>query len=320
MTQPKSVVLVIDKYSQDAHLAYLTAGVKYPVKYNYQNQTIEYTKEFFSILADLSNIEVGTRVFFYRRRIDEPPYQRGFLGEWKVDTLPYEDLSTHLAYNDSVILGSCPKCRCPVSKLEEREPWCEGCKATLQGHILFSRWGRSHLYNAEGKLLYETILEFWLIHNLTQRGEQMLRVFDIPCNETIEWFSNQVLFGIGGEKSDVLVLTRDDTGCRVRAIVIELKRQSITAETISQVNTYAYWIAQMATSGVMYASQTRVRNPFTITPIAIGFKLSRNIPSFPNFTFQIPYSQPLTIDVETPRLYTYTINSSANTLELKRIR
>ncbi|GIV10782.1 MAG: hypothetical protein KatS3mg020_0273 [Fimbriimonadales bacterium] len=424
MTQPKSVVLVIDKYSQDAHLAYLTAGVKYPVKYNYQNQTIEYTKEFFSILADLSNIEVGTRVFFYRRRIDEPSYQRGFLGEWKVDTLPYEDLSTHLAYNDSVILGSCPKCRCPVSKLEEREPWCEGCKATLQGHILplrfalqplriypkylddntayiditdqgrlstlifrkiygagrersinpilpeesekltrllakqasspyaspvqipipilhhrlllnptpithyldfktqynFSRWGRSHLYNAEGKLLYETILEFWLIHNLTQRGEQMLRVFDIPCNETIEWFSNQVLFGIGGEKSDVLVLTRDDTGCRVRAIVIELKRQSITAETISQVNTYAYWIAQMATSGVMYASQTRVRNPFTITPIAIGFKLSRNIPSFPNFTFQIPYSQPLTVDVETPRLYTYTINSSANTLELKRIR
>lgn len=29
----KAVVLVVDKYSQDVHLASLTAGVKYPVKY-----------------------------------------------------------------------------------------------------------------------------------------------------------------------------------------------------------------------------------------------------------------------------------------------
>ena len=33
-TSQKAVVLVVDKYSQDVHLASLTAGVKYPVKFS----------------------------------------------------------------------------------------------------------------------------------------------------------------------------------------------------------------------------------------------------------------------------------------------
>ena len=33
-TPQRAVVLVVDKYSQDVHLASLTAGVKYPVKFS----------------------------------------------------------------------------------------------------------------------------------------------------------------------------------------------------------------------------------------------------------------------------------------------
>jgi hypothetical protein len=66
----RAVVLVVDKYSQDVHLASLTAGVKYPVKFSSQSG-IEYTRGFYSILADLANVQPGVRVFFYRRRIDE---------------------------------------------------------------------------------------------------------------------------------------------------------------------------------------------------------------------------------------------------------
>ena len=98
----KAVVLVVDKYSQDVHLASLTAGVKYPVKFSRQSGT-EYTRGFYSILADLANVQPGVRVFFYRRRVDEPPEARGFIGEWEADGTPYEDLQTAIAYGTLTI-------------------------------------------------------------------------------------------------------------------------------------------------------------------------------------------------------------------------
>jgi len=139
----KAVVLVVDKYSQDVHLASLTAGVKYPVKFSSQ-AGIEYTRGFYSILADLANVQPGIRVFFYRRRIDEPPEGRGFIGEWEADGSPYEDLLREIAYGNLKILGRCPKCGCPVSRLPDKksqnksysQPHCESCKTELEGHIL----------------------------------------------------------------------------------------------------------------------------------------------------------------------------------------
>ena len=147
-TSQKAVVLVVDKYSQDVHLASLTAGVKYPVKFSNQ-AGIAYTRGFYSILADLANVQPGVRVFFYRRRVDEPPEARGFIGEWEAIDAPYEDLQTDMSYGTLTIFGCCPHCQCPVSELTEDEPRCKSCKQGLLGHILPLRipLGQFHTYS-----------------------------------------------------------------------------------------------------------------------------------------------------------------------------
>jgi len=114
-----AVVLVVDKYSLDIHIHTLTAGVKYPVDYNRKGE-IYYKKEFFSILADLANIDKNTLVFFYKRRIDEPPDERGFIGIWKAgeifnkiqgkEIIVYEDLQEDIEWNSKYILSRCRNC------------------------------------------------------------------------------------------------------------------------------------------------------------------------------------------------------------------
>lgn len=124
----RAVVLVVDKYSQDVHLASLTAGVKYPIKYG-SRSGIEYTRGFYSILADLANVQQGVSVFFYRRRIDEPTEGRGFIGEWAAAGDAYEDLSSSIVYNNLKILGICSNCGCPVSTLEDEKLFANTVKA-----------------------------------------------------------------------------------------------------------------------------------------------------------------------------------------------
>ncbi|MEN3002685.1 MAG: hypothetical protein ABDI19_12720, partial [Armatimonadota bacterium] len=138
-----AVVLVVDRYSLNVHLATLTAGVKYPVYYDKSNNNVYYTKEFYSILADLANVQSGTQVFFYKRRIDEPSDERGFLGEWHAVALPdtnfiaYEDLTNPLISGSEKILARCPSCASPISKLTDNTPTCGSCGNDLQGaHIL----------------------------------------------------------------------------------------------------------------------------------------------------------------------------------------
>ena len=414
----KAVVLVVDKYSQDVHLANLTAGVKYPVKYTSQ-AGIEYTRGFYSILADLANVQTGVRVFFYRRRIDEPPEGRGFIGEWEALGTPFEDLQTAIAYGTLKILGRCPNCGCPVSKLADGKPCCENCGVRLAGHILPLRFqveqvrayphylddntayvditdegrlstlifrkvhgagrersvnpilpeeaeklrrlllrveekqinhkvyfpkvrrcrppktvrligyyanfsqtfplvGKGHtlLYNKKtGELAYETVLEFWLMRELANNRRQILSTFEISPNERLEWFANQVLFGIGGEKSDVLLLMRNPEGLRCRAIVIELKKGDIDSGSLEQVKSYAYWVAQLVTAQV----QNAIQRPFEITPIAVGRKVKPNTQPFERFDFQIPYTPPLTVIVDRPRVFTYSVDNANNTLQLSRV-
>ncbi len=411
----KAVVLVVDRYSQDVHIAYSTAGVKYPVRFTPDAPPIVYTKEFFSILADLSNVQQGTRIFFYRRRIDEPSTGRGFTGEWQARGEPYEDLQNTLVYDSYAILAKCPNCACPVSELKDGVPRCKACNKLLQGHILplrfalasvkaYSRYlddntayidltdsgrlstlifrkiygagrersvnpilpeeavklrrllaraeeegrnqivprppaesvpnpvksisgyldfqnrlpidrrGDTYLYTDDGSLIYETILEFWIVQELSKNPNRITHQLVNLQGETVEWFSNQVLFGIGGEKCDVLVLTRNDEGLRTRAIVIELKKDAVNNDTLSQVKAYAYWIAQLVTA------QAQIAHPFTISPIAIGRGVAGNAQPFESFSFSIPYDQPLEVRVESPRVYTYTVDKEANILRLRRSR
>ncbi|MCX7688308.1 MAG: hypothetical protein N2045_10095 [Fimbriimonadales bacterium] len=390
-----AVVLVVDKHSLPVHLATLTAGVKYPVSYDASDQQICYTKEFFSILADLANIREGTRVFFYKRRVDEPPEDRGFIGEWaaikpeRANYVVYEDLHQNLGQADALILARCLQCGAPSSSLKDGKPVCAYCDTSLPGHILplrfplrlvqqFSHYvddntayvditdqgrlstlifrkvygagrersvnpilpeeaeklrrllarvqtqgrnnpvqvppvSQSHqpsvqakpiynylnfanplvlkrdsacangsLYNSQGSVVYETILEFWLMRQLGSNPSFVYDYLNIPKGETVEWFGNQVLFGIGGEKSDVLVLTRNDEGKRCRAVVIELKRDTIDQQACNQIQRYAYWIAQLVTF------QCAHQNPFYITPILIGYKTARGVSSVAGSRFTLP--------------------------------
>ncbi|MDW8106763.1 MAG: hypothetical protein RMK45_04695 [Armatimonadota bacterium] len=413
--EPKAVVLVVDKFSQDVHIAHRVAGVKYPADYNRETQQVEYSQSFFSILADLANIQPKVRVFFYRRRIDELPEARGFIGEWEATTSPYEDRSTSLSYGKLLILGSCPNCQSPTSTLDENGPRCNTCGANLSGHILPLRFelspinlyprylddntayiditdegrlstlifrkitgagrersvnpilpeeaqklrrllkrvadesrneqvdfpatqstsgsgrpisefldfskryplrgrGMSLLYDSQsGQVIFETILEFWLVHELSVRPQAVVQALNLPSDEEIEWFSNQVLFGIGGEKSDVLILMRDkESKIRRRAVVIELKRETVDSGSITQVKGYSYWVAQLVTA------QCEVQSPFVITPVTIGHRVARGVRPFEPFDFQIPYSpQALRVQVEAPKVYTYEVKPADNTVSIK---
>jgi hypothetical protein len=174
--------------------------------------------------------------------------------------------------------------------------------------LLLRGRGYSPLYDtASGEVIYETILEFWLVSELSRDPSSILEKLSIPPNEQLEWFANQVLFGIGGEKSDVLLLLRNAAGERCRAIVIELKKGAVNLKSLEQIKSYAYWIAQLVTAQV----QSSVQRPFRIMPVIIGHRISRGTKPFSSFQFQIPYTQPLDVVVEAPMIFRYSVESAS---------
>lgn len=410
----KAAVLVVDKYSLPAHIGLCTAGVKYPVIYEKEEGIIYYTRGFFSILADLAYVSKGTSIFFYKRRIDESPTNRGFLGEWYALGEPYE-AKEELSYRESFILGSCPRCHSPLSEIRDSGIYCKSCLKVLYGHILPLRFpiqeariyrcylddntayvditdagrlstlifrkiygagrersvnpilpeesekirrllkrkekelqdeppdfcsiessflqpsefqpislyldfskqyslqgrGLSYLYDEDGMLVYESILEFWMMYQLSHRPKVVAAALNI--DDEIEWFGNQVLFGIGGEKSDLLILTRDKEYRRNKAIVVELKRDVIDNRALTQSKSYAYWIAQLATAQL----RPKCAEPFEIVPVVIGKRKGKGLSRPEEVSFEIPYHRPLCIKVKSPQIYLYEIDPRANTLRLR---
>ncbi|MFQ3611708.1 MAG: hypothetical protein SNJ72_09490 [Fimbriimonadales bacterium] len=139
------------------------------------------------------------------------------------------------------------------------------------------------------------------------RGDpNILGTLQVCQSETLEWFGNQILFGIGGEKSDIILLYRNENLERCRALIIELKRNLVDKDTFGQLQRYAYWIAQLVTANI----QTQVADPFLITPVAIGHHASRKLTIPSGFSFKIPYSAPLSVQVDPPRIYTYSASAS----------
>ncbi|MEO0141643.1 MAG: hypothetical protein ABIM88_08880, partial [candidate division WOR-3 bacterium] len=171
-----------------------------------------------------------------------------------------------------------------------------------------------YLYKDDGSLRFETILEFWLINELASAHENLTEILGLQEGEEIEWFANQILFGIGGEKSDVLVLIKNSDGLRHRAVLIELKRDKVKRDTFDQMRGYAYWIAQLVSANL----RDRVASPFTITPIAIGESAALDLSgvTLNGESLEIPYDTPLKVKVQSPAVWKYEVNSSG--LRLKR--
>lgn len=175
--------------------------------------------------------------------------------------------------------------------------------------IFISNYLNQIQFNQNGELRYEFMLEFYIMQ-LLNWGDQIVQSIFRPFCE-IEWFGNQILFGIGGDKTDLLVLyKRNDM--RYRADVVELKKGSIRPNDLEEIMKYIYWISQLVTSNI----QDRIENPFYLKPILIGRSVNSiqkirriwtDIRKRP-FTV-IPYNNPLEIHLLDLEIWNYDFSS-----------
>ncbi|RLF09596.1 MAG: hypothetical protein DRJ69_04380 [Thermoprotei archaeon] len=135
----KAFVFVVDKFSFPVHRSRGFCGVKNPgrrVEEDEEIKAVENKPQLHSLIADLKATRQGDLVFFYQRRIDEPPEKRGFRGIYKIISDPFYD-DTDIRWDEYEVLGKCPSCGCAYS---EKDNKCIKCEFVLTGkHILPNR-------------------------------------------------------------------------------------------------------------------------------------------------------------------------------------
>jgi len=120
-----SHVFVVDKYSYPVHANRGFCGVKNPKGGGR-----------LGLIADIKAYRVGDIVFFYHRRIDEKPLERGFRDVFRIISEPFYD-ETDVRHGDRVVYGKCPHCGTNYSNDMIRGVMsCKECKIVLDGHIL----------------------------------------------------------------------------------------------------------------------------------------------------------------------------------------
>lgn len=133
---PGSHLFVVDKYSLPVHADRLFCGVKHPLSRSNQ----------YGVYADLLATRPGDFVFFYQRRVDELPYDRGFRGIFRVTGPPFVDRTT-IDSGGNQVLGECPSChelfseKAPRGDEGSSQRLCPKCHAELDAtkHILPNR-------------------------------------------------------------------------------------------------------------------------------------------------------------------------------------
>lgn len=115
-------VFVVDKFSFPVHRSRGFCGVKNPENAMPRN----------GVYADLSAIRKGDFVFFYQRRIDEPPEQRGFRGIFRAVSNPFID-KTDIEWGENWVLGKCPTCESIYS--EKKDAFCPKCEHKLPHYM-----------------------------------------------------------------------------------------------------------------------------------------------------------------------------------------
>lgn len=119
--------------------------------------------------------------------------------------------------------------------------------------------------DSDGELKIEAFLEAWLMQNI---GINNINGLDeiLGDKDEIEYFGNNVLYGIGGEKVDILIIHNDGTK-RTRATVIELKKGNIISKDIQQVKEYTKWMSQLVFGDDTSDSKLKIQ------PVLIGLKV-----------------------------------------------
>jgi len=163
------------------------------------------------------------------------------------------------------------------------------------------------------RIKYENALMAWMMANI-DKDYPVLRDIVGPVEE-LEYFGNNVLYGIGGEKVDLLLLHKKD-GIRYKATVIELKKDKIDRRAIEQIEDYSYWIAQLST-----AYLTTPPENFELQPVLIGHDLASEVPmllkKLRERVMHMPYRPPVNIRVRKPIVMTYSIKDCTITFEIK---
>ena len=167
---------------------------------------------------------------------------------------------------------------------------------------------------------FESILEAWMMENI-DKDYPVLKDVIGPSKE-IEYFGNNVLYGIGGEKSDILLTHIDENGVRFKATVIELKKGTITDDAIDQVERYAYWIGQLVTAN--YILFYEIKELF-LQPIVIGFRLSNRSKAYAQKflkekQIKIPYleGKEVTIKIKPIVILLYKVSEGEIQFEIER--
>lgn len=133
---------------------------------------------------------------------------------------------------------------------------------------------------------YEHSIQAWIMANIDQEVPVLNEV--IGPLEELEWFGNEIMYGIGRSKVDILLFHKRD-GARYKATVIELKEGEVSSSNINQIDRYAYWIAQLATANV-----SPPVTELELQPVLIGSGLSSDaasrLRSRESDNITIPYS------------------------------
>ncbi len=150
-----------------------------------------------------------------------------------------------------------------------------------------------------GELVIEAYLEAWMMENI-DKNIPVLKEIIGPVNQ-IEYIGNNVLYGIGGEKVDVLVLHKKNEE-RFKATVIELKKGKLKKQDILQIGNYTKWMAQLVFGDNTKESKNKIQ------PVLIGFQTPQDIISF---------ARNFITDTQSPIILNYKVGN--NTIKFERI-
>lgn len=163
------------------------------------------------------------------------------------------------------------------------------------------------------RVKYESALMAWMTANI-DKEYPVLRDIVGPVEE-LEYFGNNVLYGIGGEKVDLLLLHKRNE-MRYKATVIELKKNKIDKNAVEQIEDYSYWIAQLSTAYLIPPPEN-----FEIQPVLIGYELASGISEIlekiHERTIRMPYKPPINVRVYRPIIVTYFIKDGVITFEIR---
>ena len=158
-------------------------------------------------------------------------------------------------------------------------------------------------FSEGSRVKYENALMAWMTENIDKNYPVLRDIVGPP--EELEYFGNNVLYGIGGEKVDLLLLHKRN-GVRYKATVMELKKDKIGKRAIDQIEDYSYWIAQLST-----ANLTHPPEEFELQPVLVGYDVSSNVPSLieriQERVISISYQSPCKVRIYKPIVVTYSI-------------